>query len=235
MLQAIRDRTGGSRQRDTSPAGRAAENTATGKAPLSMFVVQATYLLLLLAVFVVYETSPGFRMSLPTSLGNLPVEVPWFGALGGSLISLDGIFRHQCEWNPCYQYWHYSRPLIGAVIGSLGALIFLQISGTATDGATTLNPTAFDVVAFLVGYREQSFRDLIKRATDLLLKPPSPSGTDTAANGGQALAPATPASKADAGSPQGAATPAQLGPPAAGSQPPAVSPPPEDGSDAPKT
>ncbi len=30
------------------------------------------------------------------------------------------------------------------------------------------------VVAFLVGYREETFRDLIKRATDLILKPGTP-------------------------------------------------------------
>ena len=46
---------------------------------------------------------------------------------------------------------------------------------------TTVNATVFDVVAFLVGYREQSFRELIKRATDLLLRPADTPPTPPAA------------------------------------------------------
>jgi hypothetical protein len=107
--------------------------------------------------------------------------VPWFGVLGGSLISLTGVFQHSCEWDKCFRYWHYARPFIGAVVGGVGALVFFVLSDTATTGSTAVNATAFDVVAFLVGYREETFRDLIKRATDLLLKPadtaPAPPAT----------------------------------------------------------
>jgi hypothetical protein len=134
-------------------------------------VLQLVYLAILLGLFVLFETSSGFRDDLPDSLGPLPVEVPWFGALGGSLISLTGIFKHSCSWDHCYRYWHYARPFVGAVIGSLGALVFFVLSDTALAGRTTTNATAFDVVAFLVGYREESFRELIARATDLLLRP----------------------------------------------------------------
>ena len=144
------------------------------RVPRRMFAVQLLYLAALIFVFLLYETSSGFRDDLPDSLGPLPIEVPWFGALGGSLISFAGIFRYSCDWDDCYRYWHYSRPLIGAVIGSVGALVFFLLADTANqDGTVELNATAFDVVAFLVGYREESFRELIKSATDLLLRPPA--------------------------------------------------------------
>jgi hypothetical protein len=141
--------------------------------PAGMFLLQLAYLVVLVVVFVLFETWSEFRDALPADLGPLPIEVPWFGALGGSLISLTGIFQHSCSWDDCYKYWHYARPFIGGVIGSLGALVFFVLSDTAISGTTTAaNATAFDVVAFLVGYREESFRELIKRATDLVLRPP---------------------------------------------------------------
>jgi hypothetical protein len=144
-----------------------------GNIPVGDFLLQLFYLAVLIALFVLYETWTGFQKALPPDLGSLPIEVPWFGALGGSLISFSGIFLHSCKWDPCYRYWHYTRPLIGAVIGSLGALVFFLLSDTASTGANAgaVNATTFDVVAFLVGYREASFRELIKRVTDLLLKP----------------------------------------------------------------
>jgi hypothetical protein len=151
----------------------ATEGTGTQDVPRGQFQLQLFYLVCLIALFLLYETWSDFRNALPEGLGSLPIEVPWFGALGGSLISFSGIFLHSCEWDRCYRYWHYTRPLIGAVIGSVGALVFFLLSDTASKGANVgaVNATTFDIVAFLVGYREASFRELIKRATDLLLKP----------------------------------------------------------------
>jgi hypothetical protein len=141
--------------------------------PGGLFALELAYLIALLTVFIMYETWTDFRTALPDGLGALPIEVPWFGALGGTLISLTGIFDYSCRWNHCLRYWHYARPFVGAVLGSIGALLFFVLSDTAVAGSgpATVNATVFDVVAFLVGYREQSFRELIKRATDLLLRP----------------------------------------------------------------
>jgi hypothetical protein len=145
--------------------------------PRGLFLLEIGYLAILLGAFVVFKTSDGVRDALPDQLGPLPVEVPWFGALGGALISLAGMFKHRSNWDDSYKYWHYSRPLVGAVIGSIGALVISVISDTASAGAGTTTVTAFDLIAFLVGYREESFRELIKRATDLLLRPAEPGGT----------------------------------------------------------
>ena len=89
------------------------------------------------------------------------------------------------KWDDCFKYWHYARPFIGAAIGSLGALLFFVLSDTATTGPgqPALNATVFNAVAFLVGYREQSFRELIKRATDLFLKPADSAAPQSSAGG----------------------------------------------------
>lgn len=135
------------------------------------FAVESGYLVLLALIFIVYQVSAGVRGALPSHLGHLPVGVPWFGAVGGSLISLTGVFKHSRDWDEHFALWHYARPLVGAFLGSLGALIFLVIVNAAAVHGTSPNGVVYEVVAFLVGYREATFRSLIQRATDVLLSP----------------------------------------------------------------
>lgn len=184
---------------------------------------------------------------LPNPVGAVPLEIPWFGALGGVLISLQGVTTHRHDWDPAYKYWHWARPLIGAAVAVIAFFIFIvviQASGSTVNfpgprptpgpspsGAavtttstspgvsgppsprpsvtpspeTTINPipdstrrcvfhkgpsparipppeTAFYVyyaVAFLVGYREETFRELLRRLVDLII---GPGETKTAAS-----------------------------------------------------
>lgn len=141
-----------------------------------LFLLESTYLAILATIFIVYEVA-GFRGALPSRLGNLPVGVPWFGAVGATLISLTGVFKHSRDWDSHFALWHYSRPLVGAFLGSLGALMFLAIVDAAAVRRTTPNDPVYEVVAFLVGYREATFRGLIQRATDVLLSPGGKGGS----------------------------------------------------------
>jgi hypothetical protein len=139
--------------------------------PTRFFWIALAYLALVVSVFVLFYSWSDFRDWLPDKLGPLPIEVPWFAALGGCLISLSGIFEHNRDWDRRYDYWHYSRPFVGGAIGSVGTLLFFVIADSADKTGFTASPPVFDAVAFLTGYREETFRDLIKRATDLFLKP----------------------------------------------------------------
>ncbi len=112
--------------------------------------------------------------------GILPVAVPWFGALGAVTISLQGVFLWNDQWDVRFNYWHIGRPLFGAVLGSMAFFLFIVIMAGSggTPPAFLITGTGkakdfiiFYVLAFLVGYREETFRDLSKRATDLILKP----------------------------------------------------------------
>jgi hypothetical protein len=49
--------------------------------------------------------------------------------------------------------------------------MFLVIVNAAAVHGTTPNGVVYEVVGFLVGYREATFRSLIQRATDVLLSP----------------------------------------------------------------
>jgi hypothetical protein len=147
------------------------------------FWIAFGYLIALLTVFALYHTWSGFREALPQELGPLPIGVPWFGALGGALISLSATYRHRRDWDETYDYWHYARPWVGATIGSLGVLILLAIVEASTTTSQPIDGLALYVVAFIVGYRESTFRDLISRASDLLLGPgKKPDAPDDASN-----------------------------------------------------
>ena len=68
-----------------------------------------------------YFTSPWLQVAVvPANLGPLPAGVVWFGAIGAVMVSLYGIFLYNQKWDTSYNYWHYCRPLFGAVTGSIG-------------------------------------------------------------------------------------------------------------------
>jgi hypothetical protein len=149
--------------------------------PYFFFWLGLTYTLLLMLVAVAYNVS--YMKPDPCLIGGmLPIAVPWFGALGAVTISLEGVFQwSESRWNPEYNYWHFGRPLFGAVLGTISFFIFILIvSSSGTTPKFLEIPTVaiapkdfivYYVVAFLAGYREQTFRELIRRVTDMILKP----------------------------------------------------------------
>lgn len=137
-----------------------------------VFWVALTWLIGLLLIFVVYSTSEPVRHALPQTLGiKIPVGVPWFGALGGCLISLAGIFAHNKDWDDSYDYWHAVRPLLGAIAGGIGCLLLLVTTQLSTKGMVHTDAAFYYGVAFVLGYAEAAFRSLITSITNVILKP----------------------------------------------------------------
>jgi hypothetical protein len=155
------------------PPAVPATHPADGDAmPGWVFPVALAWLAIVLAVFVVYETVPSFRDAFPAKLGPyIPVTVPWFGALGGCLVSLAGIADHNQQWDSRYDYWHPIRPLVGGVTGAIGCLLLLVTTQLATKGPIKADAAFYDAVAFVFGYAEAAFRGLITTLTDVILKP----------------------------------------------------------------
>jgi hypothetical protein len=113
--------------------------------------------------------------------GIVPLGVPWFGALGGVTISIYGVVDHNDHWQSKWGLWHAIRPIVGAILGTLAFLIFIsviQATGSVPSAITPPKHSTYDVqaitylvIAFVVGFREQTFRTLITKVIDLLLSP----------------------------------------------------------------
>src|SRR5215831_7610005 len=132
------------------------------------------YLLGLLILGVLFAFS--LLSFVPDAFLSVPVGVPWFGAVGAVLISLTGVFEHEHDWDPNYWPWHVARPFIGAVLGVVSMLIFkagvLAVGATPSHNSIPTN-LLYYVIAFAVGYREETFRELLKRLTDVIISPGS--------------------------------------------------------------
>jgi hypothetical protein len=134
-------------------------------------MLQLVYLAGLVAIAILYFTDV---IKPRHFVGSVPIAVPWFGALGGALISMTGVFEHTADWLPSYRYWHWSRPIVGAAVGMISVLIFqagilavgedVQPSGTSPS-----KNLLYYLIAFFVGYREQAFREMMKRLGDVIL------------------------------------------------------------------
>jgi hypothetical protein len=140
----------------------------------TIFVVQLIWLVALGGGAAVYFL--GYWPPQLVNLGSIPIGVVWFGALGAVLISLTGIVEHANDWDTGFNLWHLSRPLVGAALAVVGVLIIqagVLATGTPPANATPGVPKnlLYYLVAFLVGYREETFRELIKRLVDLIFSP----------------------------------------------------------------
>ena len=118
---------------------------------------------------------PALRDALPPVVAGVPISIPWFGAMGAVLTGLYGIFDHaHRDWERRFNAWYVARPLTGAALAAVAYIVFL-----ATIRATGLYPVTQDsvgkliyfMVAFIVGFREETFRMLIARVGDLIVGP----------------------------------------------------------------
>jgi len=139
--------------------------------PPIIFPLALVYLAILLAVFATYVSVPGFRDHIPASLGTIPIGVVWFGAAGAEMASLYGIFVHNRNWKVSYNYWHYCRPFFGAVSGSVGALMYLVLLHLGSASSVKVDPLTFYVVAFVLGFADKSFMQLLQNVTTVIVKP----------------------------------------------------------------
>jgi hypothetical protein len=126
--------------------------------------------------WLVVTNQPILGYPIPPTLRIVPTAVPWYGALGGVMISLVGVHEHRYDWDQRYWTWYVARPFVGAFVAIVAVLIFQ--SGILAVGLNPSAPSAtpavpqdlfYYVLAFVTGYREDSFRQLIKRVADVLL------------------------------------------------------------------
>jgi len=91
-----------------------------------------------------------------------PVGAVWFAAAGAVVSSLWGIFRYNHTWKRSFDYHYYIRPLFGAVTGSIGALIYLVLLNLGSKAKVVVDRDTFYVVAFVFGYADYAFLQLVR-------------------------------------------------------------------------
>jgi hypothetical protein len=167
--------------------------------PALFFAINVTSMTLLLIAVLIYSKDPEpSRLYWTFSFQSVvPLWVPWAGALGGATISLVGIVKHATDWDPGYWLWHLARPLLGGVSGTIGVLIVVLVIKSVVASPVAAPPgaapataqVAYDgpgiailaVMAFVIGFREETFRHLIERVADVILGPGQSTAADVVA------------------------------------------------------
>jgi hypothetical protein len=159
-----------------APALRSSGRTATGDGlltrRLSVFFLQVCYLGFLVVIAILYFKGIWIHRQY---LGTVPIAVPWWGAIGAVLLSLSAVFEHRDDWEPSIAPWYWARPIFGVFMASFGVLVFQAgVLAVGKDlkpapGVTNSQNLFYYVLAFIVGYREETARTLIKRVGDAII------------------------------------------------------------------
>ena len=138
----------------------------------SVIVWPVVYLVLLVALPILRNV---FASSIPHyvlyPLYSMPLSVLWFGALGGVMLSMYGIFFNK-DWKGPFDLWYVFSGLLGAVYGIISYLIVVVlINSTTISNNFSRSALAFDLIAFLMGFGQNAFQDLIKHITGNVFGP----------------------------------------------------------------
>ncbi len=108
-----------------------------------------------------YSSMPSY---IREPLGTMPLSVVWFGALGGVMISLHGIFNKEGSSS-----WHAFSGVMGAVFGVVSYLaLVLIIKASTNSSSVALNTVTFDLIAFVAGFGQKQFQIVLKKLSGLL-------------------------------------------------------------------
>lgn len=139
--------------------------------------------LLLLIGYLYVKTAAGYWLAAPSNTGTKenPTEViasveismraMWFGALGGIVISLKGVYDHCCdrgEWDHCFDLWHIGRPISGALTGLITLVLLLAVNPNGTPS----QPVVF-AIAFIFGTQERRFFNFLFEVAALVVRVPN--------------------------------------------------------------
>lgn len=143
---------------------------------LAIFWYELLFLAVIAATgWLVATNQPILGYAIPAKLKIIPTAVPWYGALGGVMISLVGVHEHRYDWDQRYWTWYVARPFVGAFVAVIAVLAFQSgVLAIGLDPTTDKNDSVpqdlfYYLIAFITGYREEAFRSLIKRVGDVLL------------------------------------------------------------------
>lgn len=144
--------------------------TTTDHIPIWIIILDSIYILLAAGGALAYYHWAWLQHLIPKQLGPVPVGVPWWGVIGGLTISFGGIVKYRRSFDTSMAIWYVFKPFLSMIAAAASYLIIILLI-RSTGTTVKADAVTFYVLGFLVGYREETFRTLIKEATDLILKP----------------------------------------------------------------
>jgi hypothetical protein len=100
---------------------------------------------------------------------DIAIRCMFFGALGGLVISLKGVYDHHCnrgDWDEGFTLWHIGRPISGALTGLITVVLLLAINPTSPN-----EPVAY-AIAFIFGTQERRFFNFLSEVAALVVRVP---------------------------------------------------------------
>jgi hypothetical protein len=136
-----------------------------------IFIYDVVVIAVLLAIGVLYFKRPDwFDIGGEHASVNLSIHCIWFGALGGIIISLKGVYDHASggvPWKDDFNLWHIGRPVSGGIAG-LMTFLLLQLASSNIPS----EPVAY-AAAFIFGTQERRFFGLLSEVARLIVQVPS--------------------------------------------------------------
>jgi hypothetical protein len=141
---------------------------------LTLFLYNIGIIAVLAGLAYLFETK-GFA----ASEYSIYLASAWFGALGGVIISLKGIYDHAAEkWDDSFDLWHFGRPISGGVAGFMTVILLTAVVPASKDGtapskdSTAPNHLAIYAAAFILGTQERRFFNLLSEVARLVVQVP---------------------------------------------------------------
>lgn len=148
------------------PAAGVQQSGLGSRLNVFLYDLAVLFLLVLLAAFYVANRAA----FTPWSAVQLPIEGMWFGALGGVMISLKGVYDHAGpgDWDNQFGLWHFGRPFTGAIAGAITSLLLFVVNGS--DPAKAPSAPVVYIAAFIFGTQERRFFEILSQAAQLFVR-----------------------------------------------------------------
>jgi IPT/TIG domain len=153
---------------DSNPKPVSAPTDKSCRCRVGIFAYDLIVVLVLLIGGVVYVKNTTYY-SLGADNLNISVRAMWFGALGGIVISLKGVYDHCCQhgdWDDCFDLWHLGRPVSGALAGLITLVLLLAVNSTSPN-----EPVVY-AIAFIFGTQERRFFNFLYKVAALVVTVP---------------------------------------------------------------
>jgi hypothetical protein len=81
------------------------------------------------------------------------------------------LFAYNVNWDNCYNLRNFSRPLLGAVTGSIGALMYWVLLTIGFTTTVDVRVETFYIVTFVLQFADKAFGEMLQNVTNVIIKP----------------------------------------------------------------